>query len=126
PRMNYTYVRIILDNKSSAPINILDIGEMATDILPTSYEKLRNVSFQQTNDKKTKTSLLSISKDALSPVDMIKLHVNAGMPYHREAELSVPAPTSRIQKTAYYPIREYLTVRSVDSDGFAIAPILEP
>ena len=124
PRTDYRFIRITFNNKSSLPINILDVGEIETNVQRTSYEKLRNVSFKLQNDKQHKISLLSISKDHSSPVDYIRLHISTSLPYHREAELYIPDTQPHTHKT-YDRTLAYFTLHSGNQDGFAIDPVLD-
>ncbi|NGF57408.1 hypothetical protein G5B00_12895 [Parapedobacter sp. SGR-10] len=123
PRTDYSYIRITFDNKSSSPINILDIGEWETQAVPASYEKLRNTSFQLENDKKTKTTVLSLSKDYYSPVDFFQIHIATPPPYHREAEVFTIAQS---RKSKHIRTRAYLTLHPENKHGDTVDPILDP
>lgn len=119
PLMDYRFVRIKLDNKDSAPINILEIGEMETQHRDESYEKLRNTSWKQAHDREKKTSIVTISKEGNSPIDFIKVHISAPNQYLREAEIYKNVATNRKNQN-YKQTIEYITLNSATKNEFAV------
>lgn len=120
PLMDYRFVRITLDNKKSAPINILDIGEMETQHTDVTYEKLRNVSWKEELETQNKSSLLSLATEGLSPVDLIKIHVSSPNQYLRESEIYQHTNTGR-KKADVQQIIEYISLSGNSKNEFAVA-----
>lgn len=87
PKNQYRYLKIIIDNKSSAALNILDVGKIINSSTHPQYEVLDNVKFTNVLNTKSKTSNIVVSKNGYSPVDQIEFQISNPKDYNREMEL---------------------------------------
>ena len=85
PLNDYAYIRIRIQNKTSAPINLLDIGQIEVNDIDQQYEKLKNVTFKITENKKEKKTLLSIQKQGKATFDIMQFHIKNSELYTRFA-----------------------------------------
>jgi hypothetical protein len=119
PLMDYQFIRIILDNKKSAAINIIDIGEIETLASEVHYEKLRNTSWKMEQDTGQKSTRLTLSTEGLSPVDFLKFHISAPNKYLRHAEIYQNVSAGR-KKAVSRHVYEYLSLTNSTDDAFAV------
>ena len=85
PLNDYAYIRLQIQNKKSAPINLLDIGQIEVNNMVQEYDELKNVSITIKENKKEKQTLLSIQKDGRTTFDYIKFHVKNPESFTRSA-----------------------------------------
>lgn len=89
PLVDYRYIRIVLDNKSSAPIRVLAIGEMKTSQKRQPLEKIKDISYQLVDNRSEKETVITISKKSNTPIDYLQIYVGSPKQYYRIAYTSV-------------------------------------
>ncbi len=126
PLTDYRYIRVVLDNKNSAPVQVLAIGEQVTKEVTQHYEPLQHVSFDRKEDNKNKETILTIRKNGRSPIDYIRFHIATPAHYHRQATLYTVRTETRKRKTHTYdqPVA-YITLNDQQTNEFTIEDIAE-
>src|SRR5690606_38537656 len=110
PLTDYRYIRVVLDTKNSAPVQVLAIGEQVTQKFAQHYEPLRHVSFERKEDSKNKETILTIRKNGRSPIDYIQFHIAAPAHYHRQTILyTTRSETHKRQTHTYDQPEAYMT-----------------
>jgi hypothetical protein len=87
PNSNYQYYRLIISDKTTAPLNVLGAGYYTSGSEETKYLTLPPPKLTQENDNVKKTSFIRVEFDTLQFIDKIAW-VISGTPYYlREASL---------------------------------------
>lgn len=123
PLVDYRYVRIILDNKNSPAIRILGIGEMKNNQTPLQLEKIREISYQITNNRGDKTTLINVKKDLWTPIDYFQIHISSPKQYYRTVSTYFENENSNANKNNVKPkriVREQLYFRTNSGDMYAL------
>lgn len=89
PLVDYRYIRIVLDNKSSAPIHVLKVGELKTGQNKQPLEKIKDISYQLVDNRSEKETVITISKKRNTPVDYLQIYVGSPKQYYRIAYTAV-------------------------------------
>lgn len=94
PKVNYKYLKIHINDFSTAPLNILKAGYFEGAISAGKLNELKPESFNYTIDKDKKISLARFSFKYSSVIDKIRFRIKGPNFYKRHAQLFV----SRTQK----------------------------
>ena len=89
PLVDYRYIRIVLDNKTSAPIRVLTIGELKTSQNKQQLEKIKDISYQLVNNRSEKETVITVSKKSNTPIDYLQIYVGSPKQYYRIANTSI-------------------------------------
>lgn len=87
PLNDYANIRIRIQNKTSAPINLLDIGQIEVTDIAQHYEKLKNVSYKVSENKKDKKTVLTVQKQGKVTFDIMQFHIKNSDLYTRPVTL---------------------------------------
>lgn len=115
PLVDYRYIRIILDDKSSPPIKVLHIGEIKSDETAPQLERVKHVAYQQTNNLDRKTTTIAITKEMWSPIDYFQIYTSTPKQYYRTAHTYTEQQRSNTDKRhsgSRYSNSEYLELHS--------------
>lgn len=126
PMTDYRYIRVVLDNRNSAPVQVLAIGEQITKETPQHYEPIQHVLFEGKEDSKNKETILTIRKNGHSPIDYIQFHIAAPAHYHRQATLYTARTETRRRKThTYDQPMAYMTLSDRHANAFTVEDLSE-
>ena len=116
PPVDYRYIRIMLDNKRSSPIRVLNIGEIKNSGTTLKLEKIKDISYKQTNNPEHKTTTIAITKDLWTPIDYFVVYASSPKQYYRTAYTYVEQQKASAVKNnnskQKHSISEYLQLHS--------------
>ncbi len=107
PLNDYTYIRIRMDDKRSAPINVLKIGHIEIGNIEQDFEKLKQIRLATQEIKNEKITRLKISKAGRSMVDIIQFHISNPTYFTRTARLYSKEHVSNKKKNRSGHIGDY-------------------
>ena len=114
PASDYTYYKLWINDKESAPLNVVQVGYYRNIARELKYEEVAIRRVSQENDQKEKKSYISISMDALHTVDRIDWRVSGAPFYQRAASLYTMRETTD-QKGRSRPYRDYIATFQINS-----------
>jgi hypothetical protein len=88
PKSNYPYYRLVIDDRNSAPLNILKTGYYTSTVAAgVKYINVPSPHLNQKNDTAKKRSYVTVSFDTLYFIDKVRWNIS-GLPYYlRQATL---------------------------------------
>src|SRR5690606_7207106 len=107
PLNDYAYIRICMDDKRSAPINVLNIGYIEISNLEQDYVKLKDIRVETQEIKKEKLTRLQITKAGRSSVDIIQFHLSNTAHFTRPTRLYSKERVAYKKKEQIMHIGEY-------------------
>lgn len=125
PLNDYAFIRIIINNKKSAPINVLDIGQFKITNLEAHYEKLKRINYHIEQNKKEKTTTVKITKEGIIPINYISFHIPSPTLFSREAmlyaeeEVTIKKRKSITEIGMYYFDLQNNVARNIEIPDFA-------
>ncbi|PRD48841.1 hypothetical protein [Sphingobacterium haloxyli] len=126
PLTDYRYIRVTLDNKNSAPVQVLGIGEQVTHEIAQRYEPIQHVLCERKEDGKNKKTILTIRKNGRSPIDYIQFHITAPERYHRQATLyTTHTETHKRQTHTYDQPMTYMTLSDQQANEVTVENLSE-
>jgi len=114
PASDYTYYKLWINDKQSAPLNVVQAGYYSNIARELKYEEVAIRQVSQEIDQKGKRSYISISIDTLRTVDRIGWKVSGAPFYQRTASLYTVRETTD-QKGRSGPYRDYVATFQINS-----------
>jgi hypothetical protein len=117
PLSNYAYYKLEINDSSSAPLNILKVGNYHTAIQPEKLTRITPVSIHQNDSLKAKKTYVTIDFGVAYQINTIKLGIAGPKFYNRKAVLY---SIDSVGKEAYWNERSILSISSNDNHTFSI------
>ncbi len=115
PVNTYTYLRIVINDKKSLPINILSVGIEETQLIPEKLIEIPDFTYKIVEDKVKKVTKIVFSAANRYQIDAIKFDITTDY-FNRSAKLLVKRE-ERVKKrtTIYEEALSYFDVNSKNS-----------
>jgi hypothetical protein len=126
PLNNYKYIKIILDDKKSLPIRIINVGYFNSKAIENFFSLLKYHSKTTTELKSEKKTLIHFEFDYATNIEQIKFQISNPKLYQRNA--SIYKNETRKVKNKMEPFQNYLsnfTLRSDSKNSFTLSGIKE-
>lgn len=115
PSVDYQFIKLTIDNRETAPINILSIGKVTTTFLDNYYDEIKPNKIELVNDSINKTTVIQVQFDELQQIDKFRFYISNPKYYLREANLH--KKVSRMYKNKMTQYRETISLFEVNSKG---------
>ncbi|MFZ4797874.1 MAG: hypothetical protein ACOYMA_10290 [Bacteroidia bacterium] len=115
PQVDYQFIKLIIDNSVSAPINVLAIGCATSTFLDNYFDKITPKKYELINDSANKTTIIHIQFDEPQQIDKFKLSISSPTYFLREANLH--KKVSKLYKNKMTPYRETISLFEINSKG---------
>lgn len=101
PANQYSYLRIIFNDKKSLPINVLSVGIAENQIIPEKLLPIADFSYKISEDAKRKTSIIEFSAPNNFQIDAITFDIATDY-FNRSANLIVKRERKTKKRVSYY------------------------
>jgi hypothetical protein len=118
PLSNYGFYKLVIDDSTTAPLNIMKAGYYETSTEQGRYSEVPEVKLQSEEKSIEKETWVTLTMDTTALIDKLVLQVSGPAFYHRQAE---------VYARRWYPDRRGKMIESMDYlEGFAITSGQEP
>lgn len=94
PTNNYSFLRIVINDKKSLPLNIMSVGIAATQLIPENFLEVTNFTYKISEDKERKVTLIHFIANNSFQIDALSFDIKTEY-FNRSATIVV----NRTQKT---------------------------
>ena len=122
PLCSYRFLKIVFDDSTTLPINVLKIGNAQTNFLKGELQEIKVKSLQTTQISAEKKTLIKIEFDFPQFIDKVVFDINKTSLFKRNARIYTDKERNEKHKTVKYQHEiAHFSVASNQSNSFEIA-----